>query len=144
MKFTDGFWHTRPGVDAQYAAEAYDISAYQDDDGGRLVILAPTRVITGRGDTLNRALLTVTLSSPLEGVVKVRIEHHRGPRPPPGFNLLGTETGHGTVEAGPDGGTLEAGQLRARITPGAPWNLTFEADGKVLTRSGHKSVGYVS
>ena len=25
MKFTDGFWHVRPGVDALYAQEAYDI-----------------------------------------------------------------------------------------------------------------------
>ena len=54
MKFTDGFWHTRPGVDAQYAAEAYDIETKDDADGGRLVVLAPTRVVTGRGDALVR------------------------------------------------------------------------------------------
>ncbi|MCK6211370.1 alpha-xylosidase [Georgenia sp. EYE_87] len=144
MKFTDGFWHTRPGVDAQYAAEAYDIEARDDADGGRLVVLAPTRVVTGRGDTLNRALLTVTLSSPLEGVVKVRIEHHRGARTTPGFDLLGAEPGHGVAVAGPSGGTLETGPLRARVSPGDPWDLTFEADGTVLTRSGHKSIGYVT
>ena len=53
MKFTDGLWHTRPGVDAQYAQEAYDIEAVASPHGDSLVVAAPTRVIEGRGDTLN-------------------------------------------------------------------------------------------
>ncbi|MET0296389.1 MAG: alpha-xylosidase, partial [Microbacterium sp.] len=74
MKFTDGFWQLRPGVSALYAQEAYDI--WQTDataDGPGLVITAPTHVISKRGDTLNRPVLTTTLSSPMEGVVRVRI-----------------------------------------------------------------------
>ncbi|WP_250445150.1 alpha-xylosidase [Actinotalea sp. C106] len=144
MKFTDGFWHTRPGVDAQYAAQAYDIDARHDQDGDQLVVHAPTRVIRGRGDTLNRALLTVTLSSPLDGVVRVRIEHHRGTRHDDGFDMVGAETGHGEAEAGAEGGVLRTGPLTARITAGAPWDLTFEDAERVLTRSGHKSVGYMT
>ena len=72
MKFTDGFWQLRPGVDALYAQEAYDVV----DDGDRITVVAPTKVIERRGDTLNRPVLTVPLSSPLEGVVAVRV-HHR-------------------------------------------------------------------
>jgi alpha-D-xyloside xylohydrolase len=144
MKFTDGFWHTKPGVDAQYAQEAYDIEARSSPEGDSLVVFAPTRVITRRGDTLNRALLTVTLSSPLDGVVRVRVEHHRGAPSGRGFDLVGAETGHATASADAEGGILRTGPLRARITPGAPWNLTFEAGGEVLTRSGHKSLGYMT
>src|SRR5690625_4626285 len=143
MKFTDGFWHNRPGVDAQYAAEAYDVTTQHSPDGDALVIHAPTRVIRGRGDTLNRALLTVTLSSPLEGVVRVRVEHHKGAVERPGFDLVGAERGHGKAQTDEDGGVLEAGPLRARIRRGAPWDLSFTDDERVLTRSGHKSVGYV-
>jgi len=143
MKFTDGFWHNRPGVDAQYAAEAYDVTAHHSPDGDELVVHAPTRVITGRGDTLNRALLTVTLSSPLEGVVRVRVEHHRGAVPRPGFDLVGAETGHASARVDDDGGVLDAGPLQARIRRGAPWDLSFADAERVLTRSGHKSVGYV-
>src|SRR5690606_1829705 len=143
MKFTDGFWHNRPGVDAQYAAEAYDVTAHHSPDGDELVVHAPTRVITGRGDTLNRALLTVTLSSPLEGVVRVRVEPHRGAVPRPGFDLVGAETGHGSARVDDDGGVLDAGPLQARIRRGAPWDLSFADAERVLTRSGHKSVGYV-
>ncbi|MFC3298447.1 alpha-xylosidase [Arthrobacter agilis] len=138
MKFTDGFWHVRPGVDAQYAQEAYDVEAV----GSSLVVSAPTKVIERRGDTLNRALLTVTLSSPLEGVIGVRIENHRGDTPHRGFDLVGAEESTSTTAtADDDGGVLTAGSLTARITRGAPWNLTFEAGGRTLTSSGHKSVG---
>ena len=43
MKFTDGFWQLRPGVEALYAQEAYDV--WQTDrtpDGPGLVVTAPT------------------------------------------------------------------------------------------------------
>jgi alpha-D-xyloside xylohydrolase len=140
MRFTDGFWQVRPGVDAQYAQEAYDVEA----DGDTLRAYAPTKRIERRGDTLNRPMLTVTLSSPLEGVVRVRIEHHRGGTPSPGFDLVGAREGQGVAHADADGGTLTTGGLTARITKGAPWSLAFESGGRVLTSSGHKSVGYVT
>ena len=74
MKFTNGFWHVRPGVHALFAAEAYDLTAVDDT----LVVHAPTKIIERRGDVLNRPVVTVTYSSPAEGVVRVRIEHHQG------------------------------------------------------------------
>jgi alpha-D-xyloside xylohydrolase len=145
MRFTDGFWQVRPGVDAQYAREAHDIGADRHEDGHRLVVWAPTAVIRGRGDTLNRALLTVTLSSPLEGVIRVRVEHHRGTPWSGGFDLVGAEPGHGVAEVGEHDGVLRSGPLTARVRRGAPWDLTFEtAHGEVLTRSGHKSVGLMT
>ncbi|GAA2224213.1 alpha-xylosidase [Herbiconiux moechotypicola] len=140
MKFTDGFWHVRPGVDAVYAQEAYDI----DDRGDALVVSAPTKPIVLRGDTLNRPLLTVTLSSPLEGVVRVRIEHHRGAVPSPGFDLVGARPGHGRASVDEHGGTLTSGSLSARVSAGAPWSLEFVSAGRPLTASGHKSVGYLT
>jgi len=145
MKFTNGFWEARAGVTPLFAQEAYDIDA----EGDTLRIYAPTKVIERRGDVLNRPMLSVALSSPLDGVIRVRIEHHSGGRPSKGFDLVGATEGVGvaaTEEA--DGelsaGTLTSGGLTARITPGAPWNLTFESEGRVLTSSGHKSVGYMT
>ena len=43
-----------------------------------MTVYAPTAVIRDRGDTLNRAMLTVTFSAPAPGVVKVRVERHAG------------------------------------------------------------------
>ncbi|MEO7017218.1 MAG: alpha-xylosidase [Leifsonia sp.] len=138
MKFTDGFWQTRPGVSPLYAAEAYDIVAGDES----VTITAPTKVIERRGDTLNRPSLTVTLTSPLPNIVGVRIEHFQGARDEIGFDLA-RETGHATVEATADAGILRTGDLTASVTQGAPWNLTFSADGRTLTSSGHKSLAYL-
>jgi alpha-D-xyloside xylohydrolase len=139
MKFTDGFWQLRPGVTALYAQEAYDI-----DEGERsLTVTAPTALIVSRGATLNRPTMTVTLRSPLPGIIGVRIEHFRGAASRGGFDLVGAEDGHGETSVGPDGGTLTSGGLTARVAAGAPWSLTFEAGGRRLTSSGHHSIGYV-
>ena len=126
MKFTDGFWQLRPGVTALYAQEAYDI--WQTDataDGTRLVVTAPTKVIAKRGDTLNRPALTVTLSSPLEGVVRVRIEHHTGGAGTAGSTCpapIGRPRGDaGAASVTDEGGTLVSGALDRRIAQGAPW-----------------------
>ncbi|WP_062465273.1 alpha-xylosidase [Demequina soli] len=140
MKFTDGFWMRRPGVDALYAEEAYDVWA----EGDTLTVHAPTRVIRARGDVLNRAMLTVTLSSPLEGVVRVRIDHHQGARRSPGFRMPGAVEGTGVAAVDDAGGTLTSGRLTARVAQGAPWRLDFEVDGERITGSGHHSVGYMT
>lgn len=145
MKFTDGFWQVRPGVDALYAQEAYDIEAHNDASGTDVLrISAPTKVIERRGDVLNRPLLTVSLSSPMDGVIRVRVEKKLGGASSQGFELVGAEPGHGIVAVGEAGGTVSAGPLTARIAQGAPWNLSFEANGQTLTSSGHKSIGYLS
>lgn len=144
MKFTDGFWQLRPGVTALYAQEAYDIAETHDTpDGPGIVITAPTMVIAKRGDTLNRPVLTTTLSSPAEGVVRVRIAHHEGGRWHGGFGLPGAGSGAASVSVTEAGGVLGAGSLVARITPGVPWGLAFEVDGRRVTGSGHKAQGYV-
>lgn len=143
MKFTDGFWQLRPGVTALYAHEAYDIHETDaSTDGAGLVVTAPTAVIAGRGATLNRAVLTVTLSSPLEGVVRVRIAHHTGGSWHGGFELPGAVAG-GVGVADAASGTLTTGSLTARVSPGAPWSLSFEHAGARLTGSGHKAQGYL-
>src|ERR1035437_8582814 len=107
VKFTDGFWHTRPGVRPLYAQEAYDIVAGENS----LTVTAPTKIIKGRGDTLSRPTLTVTLSSPLFNIVGGKIEHFQGVREELGFDLVGAEAGHGTASATEDAGTLTSGDL---------------------------------
>ncbi|WP_431220277.1 alpha-xylosidase [Leifsonia xyli] len=145
MKFTDGFWMLRDGVTPLYAQEAYDVTA----GDGTLTITAPTKVIERRGDTLNRPTLTVTLSSPLPGIVGVRIDHWQGAARQPGFPLR-TETGHAQVSVDDEAGRLTSGALTATIRRGAPWSLSFStgepgsAEERILTASGHKSVAHMT
>ena len=89
MKFTDGFWQMRPGVTPLYAQEAYDIVAGEYS----LTVMAPTKVIHVRGDTLNRPALTVTLSSPLPNVVGVKVEYFQGASAELGFDRVVYEEG---------------------------------------------------
>ncbi|NUU04927.1 alpha-xylosidase [Leifsonia sp. C5G2] len=139
MKFTDGFWMLRDGVTPVYAQEAYDVTA----GDGTLTITAPGKVIERRGDTLNRPTLTVTLSSPLPGIVGVRVEHWQGVRPQRGFDLH-VEEGHAEVSVEAAAGVLTTGGLTATVKRGAPWSLTFSAGDRVLTSSGHKSLGHMT
>jgi alpha-D-xyloside xylohydrolase len=139
MKFTDGFWQLRPGVTALYAQEAYDIWSGQNS----LVVTAPTKVIASRGDTLNQPVVTVTLSSPLPGIIGVKLEHFQGGKDQLGFELVGAEDGHGVATVTEAGGTLVSGDITATISAGAPWNLSFSTGDRVLTSGGHKSIGYL-
>lgn len=66
MKFTDGYWLTRPGLTPLYATEVDDIRI--DEAAGTMTVYAPTTVIRHRGDTLNRPMITVTFSSPAPGL----------------------------------------------------------------------------
>ncbi|WP_158862473.1 alpha-xylosidase [Leifsonia sp. AG29] len=145
MKFTDGFWMLRDGVTPVYAQEAYDVCA----GDGTLTVTAPGKVIERRGDTLNRPTLTVTLSSPLANVVRVRVDHWQGAREGRGFELR-AEPGHASVSVDDESGMLRSGDLSATVRRGAPWSLTFSAgepgsgEERVLTASGAKSLGYLT
>ncbi|MFV0374679.1 alpha-xylosidase [Microbacterium sp.] len=143
MKFTDGFWLTRPGVTALYARDAYDVDRIDTPDGAGLIVTAPTAPVRGRGDTLNRSTLTVILSAPAEGVIRVRVAHHLGGREPDRFvpDQPGS-IGNVAVDAG--GGVLTAGLLAARVHRGEGWQVDFTVDGTRVTGSGWRSLGYVS
>ena len=140
MKFTDGFWQLRPGVDIDYAAESYEIIA----EGGAISVLAPTKVIERRGDVLNRSALMLTIDSPLAGVVRVRSQHFTGAAAPRRFDLLGADGAPGaTVTSDETGATLTTGSLTVKVSAGDPFNVEFLSGGRRLTGLGHKSIGHV-
>lgn len=153
MKFTNGYWMIRDGVDALYAREAYELAA--DATTESLNVLAPTSVVRGRYDTLNLPTFNVDITTPAEGVIRVCAEHWQGATEYPGFPLNADEPGNRdyvTVQANGNGDgkvgvngadvTLTTGGLTVKVVKGAPWNLTFIGeDGKVLTESAGKSLG---
>ena len=153
MKFTNGYWMIRDGVDALYAREAYELAA--DATTESLNVLAPTSVVRGRYDTLNLPTFNVDITTPAEGVIRVCAEHWQGATEYPGFPLNADEpgnrdyvtvqaNGNGDGEVGVNGAdvTLTTGGLTVKVVKGAPWTLTFIGeDGKVLTESAGKSLG---
>jgi len=143
VKFTDGYWLTRPGLAPLFAVEVDDIRI--DEAAGTLTVYAPTTHIRHRGDTLNRPMLTVTFSSPAPGVVKTRVQRHAGGvHRGPDF-AINAENGFVPAVSVTDGeGVLQTGDLTVRIARGDGWNVTFEEGGRVLTRSEPRSIGHYS
>ena len=140
MKFTDGAWLLQPGVQAHYPAEAHDVVR----EGNELVVHAPVRAIRHRGDTLQGPLLTIRLSSPLAGVIKVRIEHFTGSRDSgPHIPLQPTTAPKVTIDLQGENAVFRTGALEARIKRKDGWDLSFVADERVLTRSASRYAGYV-
>lgn len=111
-------------------------------------------MVRGRYDTLNLPTFNVDITTPAEGVIRVRAEHWQGAIEYPGFPLNADKPGNrdyvsvaahgnGDGEVGVNGAdvTLTTGGLTAKVVKGSPWNLTFLGeDGKVLTKSEGKSL----
>ncbi|GEA83298.1 alpha-xylosidase [Cellulomonas gelida] len=142
MKFTDGYWLTLPGVQVLRPRDVADVRV--DDDS--LTVWSSTAPLTTRGDTLNRPLVTVTFSSPLDDVVGVQIEHHtgdvaRGPR----FEVAsGTPDLKITHDEAARVAEVRSGALTAAVRTGGAWGVDFVGDGRVLTSSTPRSIGIVT
>lgn len=140
MKFTDGQWLLQPGVSSHYATETYAVQCHAD----RVVVLATTRPIKHRGDTLAGPTLTLTLSSPLPGVIRVAVAHYSASEPPrlhvpmPGATHPDVQI----VESGTEV-TLRSGPISAVLKKGEGWRLSFRetVDGLELTCSDWRSLG---
>ncbi len=142
MKFTDGYWMTRPGVSLLRPLDVAEVVA----GDASLAVYAATAPLTRRGDTLNRPLVTVTLDSPAEGVIGVTVEHHRGgvdrgPR----FALAAPSAGDVQVVVPADGpATLTSGPLTASVATSGPWALDLAVDGRTVTSSDARGLALVT
>ncbi len=139
MKFTDGNWMIRKGVRVQYASEAYEVEV----DRASLTVSAPTRAIRHRGDTLDGAVLTVRFSSPMPDVIRVRISHFEGVQERgPHFPLFRQEADGVEIRVEDREATLTSGRLSVRVNRAGGWGVEFLADGRTVTRSGPRGMGY--
>ena len=74
MKFTNGYWHIKPEMDPHFATQYLESAVLTDASGKKsLNVLAATKAIHGRGDTLNSATLDVTFSAPRENIIRGRL-----------------------------------------------------------------------
>ncbi|MFC7303759.1 alpha-xylosidase [Streptomyces monticola] len=144
MKFTDGFWLMRDGVQASYATEVRDLRAGDD----HFTAYAAVHRVRERGDTLNSPLITVECFAPAEGVIGVRATHHAGKaRRGPDFALPGVSTAPGSAKVRRDGTVTEltSGPLTLRLDTAGPWGLEFlDAGGRRLTAVERKGTAFAT
>ena len=141
MKFSDGYWLLRPGVEAAYPVEVRDVAA----GNGEVVVHASTLPIRHRGDTLKGPAVTLGLSSPMADVIGVRITHFSGEVPKEPAFALASDSAHEAKVVEDDAGVvMTAGALSVRVHRGQEWRVDFTADGRALTSSGTKGIGFMT
>lgn len=140
MKFTDGYWQVREGVEMQFPIDVRDI----DVTANELTVYSATKKIQRKGDTLNGALLTVRLSSPLKDVIRVRWSHHEGGRTTgPAFAVAADPLTDVAIREEEETTTLQSGSLQATVRRSPAWGLTFAWEDKRLTGTAAKGAAYV-
>ncbi|AXG81949.1 alpha-xylosidase [Streptomyces paludis] len=140
MKFTDGYWTLRDGVEASCPVEAYHVTSDPDS----LTVMAPVRRIKHPGDLTLGPVVTVRCTSPMPDVIAVEITHFKGVRPrEPELPLDAPEPA--SVEVSVDAGeaVLTSGALSVRFARGDTWRMDFLAGGRVLTGSGANAMAVI-
>jgi len=139
MKFTDGYWLTKPGVTAYGCAEIRHIEL----TGNKLTAFVAPFPVTHRGQTLAGPLLTIEITAPRQDILGIKMYHYKNtaPKAPAfGLNLDKQEL---TLETTDELYTVKSGKMTAILDRGR-FSLTFLYDGKVLTRSDFKQAAYLT
>lgn len=140
MKFSAGYWEMRPGHIPFYAIHPHEI----ETGNGTLTVYAATKRLAGRGDTLNLPLITIQFSAPMENVIRVQVVHHKGIRNPgPVFPLHQAGSPQPAVTDEAQFAALTSRKLSVRIHKGDSWRVEYLAEGRALTSSGWRSLGFV-
>jgi alpha-D-xyloside xylohydrolase len=139
MKFTDGYWSIRKGVQAFYPAQAYDVETTRDS----FTVYAPTKRVAGRGDTLGGPLLTVEFSTPMPDIIRVKLTHLSGQQPRlPQFDLHKQAAKVG-ISNNDQATTLTSGRLSVRVPHQDAWRVEFIAGDRVVTSSSPRGMGII-
>ena len=137
MKFTEGYWLASERANSIFAAQAYEIEAIP----GGLRVLAPSKVIQSRGDTLNLPTITMTFTACTDQTIAVEAWHYEGYEDH--LPSLPKEEGsmEPAVSIGDEEAVMDTGKVLVRIHR-TPFSYQFEADGKVITSCGFKNLTY--
>ena len=140
MKFTNGYWLLRNEMKAAYAVEYGSHRVY----GQELTMYLPCSHIVDRGSCLNIPLLTVTLSSPMDGVIKVSAVHHDGAVYNGPFAKIYTGDAHVRIEENEEQLIYQTGSLKAVIDK-APngYKMAFYEGDTFLTESSFRNLAYM-
>lgn len=140
MKFTDGYWMFKEGLEQSNAIEVFN---YQITDR-QLTLYAPFKSIQTKGDTLNLGMLTIEITSPIENVISVCAYHHIGGlKEEPSFEIKQNDTVV-SIQDTDDQIIFTSGKSQAIISKTkGKYELKFYYDNELKTASLFKSLGYI-
>lgn len=150
MKFSNGCWMQKEGIESFSPAQVYFIKKEdgQPAEAGKfacdeLTICAPTHKINHRGDTLGGVNLTLRISAPVPEVLRIKVDHYLGVRPKaPEYELNMDIDNKLLVENKEDYLIIYSGNLRLEIDK-ADWKMTYYRDKVKITDSDSRDIAYV-
>ena len=134
MKFTNGYWLLRPNFDMLYATQLIRTQKTSDS----LHVLAATRAVEGRGDTLNAGTLDVVFTAPRKNVIRVSVTHWAGKKDTAPHFAIDTEEVTPLFAEDEAGVSFTSGDLTATVRKGiGAWTVDYTANGKTVTQSAY-------
>ena len=139
MKFSHGAWLDREGFQLSYPSEVYTYEQAKDS----LVLYLPFVKVLRRGHTLDGGMLTVTLSSPMENVIRVQAVHHLGYGERGPHHAVNIGTPPVQIVTQDQVLSLQSGQLRVEVPAKDSYSLTFFDGDKKITSSDPRGLSYI-
>lgn len=140
MKFTDGYWCAKKEMAPLYAVEY----ASSRREGNDLVIYAPGKHISGRGDILNLGMLTIRISSPMEDAIKVSVMHFEGTAYNGPFAEVKETSPEVLIEESEDFIIYQTGKTKAVVDkrPNS-WGIRFLDGDRELTNTSFRNMAHI-
>jgi alpha-D-xyloside xylohydrolase len=139
MKFSNGYWLLKPGVEQFYLADVRD------------TVIEPTRItmfvapfkVYNRGQTLAGPLLTLVFNAPCEGVLQISMSHYiGGAKKGPEFNINDQKQTLSMEETETEY-IIRSGQLSAHIDKNN-FVIEYRYAGRFLTSSVPRGLAYLT
>jgi alpha-D-xyloside xylohydrolase len=138
LKFSDGYWRPAPGMTSIFPEHVHEVVEHDRS----FTVYAPTRPVINRRNTLNNPLVAITVWSPADNVVGVRVEHHSGARTrTPQFVLDSGTSESARIERTDAEIVLHSGEVSLHISLDGDWAMAFRRRGELLTEGGIRSIG---
>ncbi len=138
MKYTEGYWLRKESVQASFASQAF---AVREIEHG-IRVTAPERPILSRADALDQTVLTIDFVSAGHNDIAVTLYHDMGYESHEPRYKLNMKPDPVQVSIGGDEAVMKAGDIIVRVDR-RTCACRFEADGKVLTSTGFRNMGYL-
>ncbi len=137
MKFTEGIWTVRPGVELFNAAQIWD-SRWE---GEEYKVYCAHREISHRGLTLNAPMITLSFRAPREGVVAVKVTHFEGGAGKNPEFALQEDGAKLAARETPEAVTLTSGSVSV-VLQRRPFRMDVYESGKRVTGLGARHLGF--
>ncbi len=139
MKFIDGNWLMADGIKPGYGFNIFDYDMTEDS----LTFYLAERPGMDRHTAVSLPYDTETITSPMEGVIKVNLVHFAGQAGKvPAFNI-NEQPVKPKVSYENNEFSFKTGGLEMKAARTEPFDILFYGDGKLLTSSGTRSMAHM-